>query len=448
VPQVVDRESSQQPKDDAAQAGAGKQSGGKPRLGLPTTQAGVAPPKKPGEQGEDPPADEAIDQAIAAQEALLAEFAKVADDLAAVMARLEGSTFVKRFKLASREQATIGGRIAGLSAAAFADQEKPRVVADRLGQVVDTSTREAERVSNLMDDLQAYFDRRRTPAFETVLEEMKDLDALGSLRQLSTDIQTVAGLSIAQAEFWSDTFDRLADDLVPPPGEEGGGKGGQGESESLPPEVVLEAMRILDAEVNLREETRVAQQARPGLDPAAFAGRASGLSAGQTELAERVGKLVDRLREAPVGQLPFGKQAPLFGPLPFQSGSKAFSKEIALFNRVEEVMFEAADILDDPDTGSKAIAAETEAIELLLASQAGGGGGGGGGGGAGMSPGGGSTGSNALAALALAGRGNTARGGGEEQEKDQATGVSGRVLPEEYRAGLDAYFNRFEKERP
>jgi hypothetical protein len=65
-----------------------------------------------------------------------------------------------------------------------------------------------------------------------------------------------------------------------------------------------------------------------------------------------------------------------------------------------------------------------------------------------MSPGGGATGSNALAALALAGRGNTARGGGEEQEKDQATGVSGRVLPEEYRAGLDAYFNRFEKERP
>jgi hypothetical protein len=30
---------------------------------------------------------------------------------------------------------------------------------------------------------------------------------------------------------------------------------------------------------------------------------------------------------------------------------------------------------------------------------------------------------------------------------DQATGTSGRVLPEEFRAGLDAYFNTFEKER-
>ncbi len=65
-----------------------------------------------------------------------------------------------------------------------------------------------------------------------------------------------------------------------------------------------------------------------------------------------------------------------------------------------------------------------------------------------MAPGGGATGSNALPALALVGRGSSARGGGQEQEKDQATGVSGRVLPEEYRAGLDAYFNRFEKRRP
>ncbi|MFM8952815.1 MAG: hypothetical protein ACKOOF_07125 [Planctomycetaceae bacterium] len=450
VPQVVDRESSQQPNDDAAQAGAGKQSGGKPRLGLPTTQAGVTPPKKPGEQAEDPPADEAIDQAIAAQEALLAEFAKVADDLAAVMARLEGSTFVKRFKLASREQATIGGRIAGLSAAAFADQEKPRVVADRLGQVVDTSTREAERVSNLMDDLQAYFDRRRTPAFETVLEEMKDLDALGSLRQLSTDIQTAAGLSIAQAEFWSDTFDRLADDLVPPAGDCKAckGKGGKG-AESLPPDVVLEAMRILEAEVNLREETRVAQQARKGMASERFTARAASLAAEQTAIAERVEKLAGQLREAPVGELPFGKDAPLFGPLPFAKGSDAFAREIKLFNLVEDVMREAVGILESPDTGPKAMAAETEAIELLLASKACGGGGGGGSGGAGgMTPGGGSTGSNALSALPLVGRGNSARGGGEEQEKDQATGASGRVLPEEYRAGLDAYFNRFEKGRP
>jgi hypothetical protein len=73
-----------------------------------------------------------------------------------------------------------------------------------------------------------------------VLEEMKELDTLGSLRQLSDDVLKEAGMSIAQAEFWSDTFDRLAVDLVPPPQGEGGGQGCGPPRESLPPEVVLE----------------------------------------------------------------------------------------------------------------------------------------------------------------------------------------------------------------
>jgi hypothetical protein len=43
-----------------------------------------------------------------------------------------------------------------------------------------------------------------------------------------------------------------------------------------------------------------------------------------------------------------------------------------------------------------------------------------------------------------AGNRSKAEAGGE---KEQATGVSGRVLPEEFRAGLDAYFNQLERER-
>ena len=61
--------------------------------------------------------------------------------------------------------------------------------------------------------------------------------------------------------------------------------------------------------------------------------------------------------------------------------------------------------------------------------------------------GGGATGTTSDSALALVGAGNrsAAEAGGEDE---QATGVSGRVLPDEFRAGLDAYFNRLEKERP
>ena len=426
MPQVVDGESSQQPQGNEPGSG---QPGGPGRFGLPSTQAGVVPPQEPGEPAE-PTVDEALDQAIAKQEELLAEFAKVADELAAVMARLEGSTFVKRLKLAAREQGEIGSRIAAMTAEAFGKADRqPEPVKRALGDVREQSLRETDRMSALMDDLQAYFERRQLPAFRTVLEEMKQLDTLGSLRQLSDDVLKEAGMSIAQAEFWSDTFDRLADDLVPPPQGEGGG--GSGESrESVPPEVVLEAMKILEEEVNLREETRVAQQARPAVGETEFAVQAEKLADRQDALADRIVDLVDRLLEEP-------------------DGDRAFGTEIQLFEKVEEVMAEATDILATPDTGPKAIAAESEAIELLLAAQAAAGnsgGGGGGGGGAGATPGGGGTGTATSAALALAGRGNRS-GRGEGGEKDQATGTSGRVLPEEFRAGLDAYFNRFEKER-
>lgn len=432
VPQVVDRESSQQP-NAGDQASKPQQGAGQGRLGLPSTQAGVTPPQQPGggAEPEEQPADEALADAVEKQQRLLEEFAKVADDLARVMANLEGSTFVKRLKLASREQGSIAGRIAGLAADAFGRPERrPAAVQQSVREVADANAREAERVSHIMDDLQAYLDRRQLPAFRTVLEEMKDLDALGSLRQLSDDVTREAGMSLAQAEFWSDTFDRLADDLVEPP-QQGQGQGEGGEMpESVPPEVVLETMQILEEETNLREETRVAEQAKGAVEPPQHAATGRMLSERQEKLADRVVGMVDRLLEE-------------------DDGERQFAREIQLFEKVEEVMAEAADVLRTPDTGAKAVGAETEVIERLLAAQAGSGAGGGGGGGGGAAPrgGGGSTGTTRNSALALVGAGNRGRGAGDGGEKDQATGTSGRVLPEEFRAGLDAYFNRFERER-
>ena len=67
-----------------------------------------------------------------------------------------------------------------------------------------------------MDDMQAYFERRRFVQFKAVLDDMLKQDVIGNLRQLGDDLRKEVGLSMAQCEYWSDTLDRWAEDLVEP----------------------------------------------------------------------------------------------------------------------------------------------------------------------------------------------------------------------------------------
>jgi hypothetical protein len=359
---------------------------------------------------------------VKAQEDLLAEFEKIADELDQLLANLEGSTLVKRLKSASRKQYGIAGKIADNVDGAFGQTAKNKGdTQEVLAQLSTQESKASQDLSAIMDDMEAYFERRRYQRFKVVLDEMKKEDTVGSLRQLGDDVVKEAGFSMAQCEFWSDTFDRWADNLLDPACN-GKCPGGKSKS-SLPPSIVLEAMQILEAEVNLREETRVVQQARSGLATDEFTKQATAASKTQDGLAERVKKLGVRIEELP-------------------DGAQEFAYEIALLEKVGDVMDEATRILARPETGPEAIGAETEAIELLLKSKKinprGGGGGG-------SSPGGGGTGNTLDAALALFGAGVNEKEVREERDVGQATGVTGAGLPEEFRAGLDKYFNRIEQ---
>ena len=450
APKVVDSEGSAYQANEQPQSPEKKDGGGGGRLGLPTTIVGsVPPPPKKGGEGAPPQKKQSqqklLAEAIEKQRQLLEDFAKISQQLAEVMARLEGTTFVKRLKAASRSELKVGEGLASIVSRGFGSPAKadraeshPRQVA----AVTKGNDEVGKKLSAVMDDLDAYAQRRPQPALRTVLEEMKELDVLGSLRQLTQDMGREAGVSIAQTEFWSDTFDRWADELVPPPC---GSCNGGGTCESLPPEVVLEAMLILEAETNLREETRVAEQLRPGLEPEAFQTRAAGLASEQQGLVERVAAMVEKLIDMPDGPLQFDDEIKRMKQelMPSRSRPVKFAREIGLFKQVERVMAESRGILAASDTGRRAIAAETEAIELLLQSQFGGGGGGGGG----SSPGGGGMGGTRTAALTTLGQGINAKARHEAPEEEQAIGRSGRELPEEFRDGLDAYFNVFERSR-
>jgi hypothetical protein len=422
VPQIADGESSQQPPDEKAAQGEPSKSPPKnPVLRLPVTTlvGGGASSKKPPES----PAEEKVDEALTQQRDLLAEFEKIADELNRVLANLEGSTLVKRLKAASRVQYKIGGRIDGQVSAVFGVPgyqvgKEPAKVMDELSNEEANASHD---VSDIMDDMSAYFERRQFMRFKTVLDEMRQLDVVGSLRQIGDDLPKENGMSVAQCEYWSDTLDRWAEDLVE------AGKSGQCKAKSkssLPPALVLEALQILEGEVNLREDTRVAEQARPALASDGYLVEALKLSTTQKTLNKRVDKLGEAIRDLPDSETEFGY-------------------EMALMAKVSEVMQEATQILSTPETGSTAIAAETEVIELLLQSKRINPKGGGGGGGA--TPGGGGHGKTLDSALALFGGGTNEKEVREDRAIPHVGGESGVSLPEEFRAGLDEYFNRLER---
>ena len=109
VPQVTDTESSQQPPSkDQQNPEAEKKKPSNPTLRLPVTMVpgtGKSNPQKKKQQQEQ------VDEAVAQQEDLLAEFDKIVEELNRVLANLEGSTLVKRLKAASRLQNRIAIKI-------------------------------------------------------------------------------------------------------------------------------------------------------------------------------------------------------------------------------------------------------------------------------------------------------------------------------------------------
>jgi hypothetical protein len=191
---------------------------------------------------------------------------------------------------------------------------------------------------------------------------------------------------------------------------------------SLPPSIVLEVLQILEGEINLRNETRVAEQAKAAIAAKERLAQTSGLTSNQDSLQVRTVKVTDRIRALP--------------------NAGEFGEEIGLLTSVAKVMTEAVAILGKPDTGKRAIGVETEAIELLLQSRrmnpnSGGG--------SGSTPGGGGGGTTSTSAIALLGRGSNEKELRVDRGVAQATGESGAKLPEEFRGGLDEYFNRLEK---
>jgi hypothetical protein len=428
APSITDREGTfskplpREPADPNAKPKPPGQGG----LKLPNTQMAAAPSKpKPKDDAAQPetPAQEKMTHALQEQRDLLAEFSKVADQLREVLASLEASTFVKRLKLASRKQMELAGDLNTKTLNAFGLETKsvPQEPAKTAESIALREKEQSESVRIIQGDLDAFFQRRADVRFKNILEQMKKVTIVDSLEKLGTQVkENFSGQSISGAEFWADTLDRWAEELVAASNCEC--KGG-GDGDSLPPEIILKVMQVLRDEMQLRDETREAENARPAVEVYQHKKLALALSETQAGIARNTRGAREDI-------------------LILEDGGRRFAKEVRLLSGVADVMDQANLILAKPYTGGEAIAAETEAIELLLQARRPNPKGGGGGG---DNPGGGGrAGSAAHAALSELGPGSAAETKADVRPVGQATGKAGKQFPEEYKAGLDAFFNALE----
>lgn len=214
VPAVVDVESTQMKEKPQAGGEAPPSKPSSPRLGLPTTTV-LGGVKK---SNESCPANEQVEEAVRQQEDLLAEFEKVADELNRILANLEGSTFLKRLKAAARKETQVAGELSDRVSGEFGVADAVLSAGSQaiVSKLADRQKGVSENVGVILEDMLAYYERRRQTKFKLVSDEMKQLDVVSKLARVGEEMPKETGLSIAQCEYWSDTLDRWAEDLLDP----------------------------------------------------------------------------------------------------------------------------------------------------------------------------------------------------------------------------------------
>ena len=128
---------------------------------------------------------------------------------------MENSTFVKRLKAASRKQIDVAVDLNKMDAFGLANRASNNQ--DKRKQIAYIEETEAKTVNTIIQDMAAYVDRRPNEAYLRVLKEMEDATVANEMKAIITAInRNMIGFSTIEAEYWADTFDRWAEQLVGP----------------------------------------------------------------------------------------------------------------------------------------------------------------------------------------------------------------------------------------
>lgn len=189
-------------------------------LTLPTTSVlGGGPDPEKNEKKEACPASDKLEEAVEEQMDLLAEFEKIREELQGILDNLEGSTFVKRLKAASRRQIDVANNVNRVLKSSFgvSSEDVPDVDRKVASKIVERENAESENVYTIQEDLEAYFNRKQQGKYLTVLNEMRDTEVAIKLKEIGDSaVSNRNGELIVKAEFWADSLDRWAEQIVGP----------------------------------------------------------------------------------------------------------------------------------------------------------------------------------------------------------------------------------------
>ena len=180
-------------------------------------------------------------------------------------------------------------------------------------------------------------------------------------------------------------------------------------------------MRIINDEIDLRDETRTLGQLKSSADSTEYEERSTALAVEQMAVQERTLDAIGDIEILP-------------------SGGSRFSRELDKLRKAALAMDEASGLLAEMETGNETLAAETTAIEALLASRRSSdraGSGSGDGGGVGSL----SSGNSNRSPLDLLGPDSDSTANITPRDVGSGVGAVRGGLPEEYRDGLDAFMN-------
>jgi len=397
---------------------------------------------------------ELVIEAVTEQRHLLDVFAKLAEEMDALLMGFENSTFVKRLKAASRKQIDLAVALNSLDGFGVDPDQLDNQVQRR--HLAEQETVASDRVLIIQEDMDAYAERKPSQNYARVLAEMQEANMVAQIQDVAAAInKNEVGQSTIEADFWADTLDRWAEQLVDVLDASEPESTERVELPNLTPEIILEVLRIINREIELREETRELDQAIGAIDEESYEQRGAKLSATQAELAAKSRELATQIRAMP--NAPDHADKTLAQDIKDQADrggleGAALAKRIAWLTRRAELgkevlqqqidkLTHAATVMDEvearlaqPATGPPTIAAIVEVLEILFETQ--------------RLP-------NApvvvkaspatTSALMLMGLGDDgSKALIDNRAPGQATGKTGRKLPEDFRVGLDAYFDALE----